>query len=378
MKGGLLTYRPRLDGLRFIAIALVLVEHFGSYLANFIAAGYYGVDFFFVISGFLITSILIKDNRPSISASYRTFMGRRVLRIFPAYYLTIAVLAIVNLEPTRELLPWLLTYTFNYGAALYRDAGNENPLYYLWSLSVEEQFYLVWPLLVLGLKRMPGRLIALTAVIVVASYAQITFDLVAALNPFNYTGLPNRMGSLGLGALGAMWVAWRSLPERFLRSVWTEGAAVIAIAVALTVAFPFRFVVMGLCSLFFVLKASQYEFRLPGVDAFLQHRWITYVGVISYGIYLFHIPVGVALTAYVFDPVWTRIPFDALGPFSVLRWHSWLIKLPLYSAVSIAVATLSYRWLERPLLTLKDRWFSYRNAPVATGGAVSNADQTHV
>ena len=72
------------------------------------------------------------------------------------------------------------------------------------------------------------------------------------------------------------------------------------------------------------------------------------------------------LTQYVVDPVWLSIPFDRLGLLGPIRWHSWIIKLPLYSAASIAVAAVSFRWFESPLLALKDRWFAYEKAPSET------------
>jgi peptidoglycan/LPS O-acetylase OafA/YrhL len=98
-------------------------------------------------------------------------MGRRVLRIFPAYYLTVLILFVLNLEPAREFLPWLITYTYNYGAAIHQAAGSDNSLFYLWSLSVEEQFYLLWPFITLSLKKSPVKLLLVTSVIVVLSYA---------------------------------------------------------------------------------------------------------------------------------------------------------------------------------------------------------------
>ena len=71
-----------------------------------------------------------------------------------------------------------------------------------------------------------------------------------------------------------------------------------------------------------VLKASHFSFCIQSIDRFLQHRWITFVGAVSYGIYLFHVPIGLMLTKYVFDPIWLNIPFDMFGPLEPIRWHS--------------------------------------------------------
>jgi peptidoglycan/LPS O-acetylase OafA/YrhL len=81
------------------------------------------------------------------------------------------------------------------------------------------------------------------------------------------------------------------------------------------------------------------------------------MGRISYGIYLFHAPLGHAFTDHLFDPVRKAIPFGEFDPLEKLRWHSWLVKLPLFSGLSIAVAAASHRWFESPVLRLKDRWF---------------------
>jgi peptidoglycan/LPS O-acetylase OafA/YrhL len=107
------------------------------------------------------------------------------------------------------------------------------------------------------------------------------------------------------------------------------------------------------------MKASFFEFRIGAIDRLLLNSAVVYVGSISYGIYLFHVPLGMWLTEYVFDPVWLAIPWDNLGEFSRLRWHSWIFKFPLYTAATIALAALSYRFIESPILTFKDRWFRY-------------------
>lgn len=360
MKGGALTYRPRIDGLRFIAIGLVFLEHFG-YRPKWFIAGYYGVDLFFVISGFLITSILLKDNKSSFLQNYRTFMGRRILRIFPIYYLTVALFWAINLSPARDHILWLVTYTYNYAWIIYEDTTKINYLGYLWSLSVEEQFYFLWPIIALTLRRSKLVLFSVTAIVVAVSYAQLAYDIVPAMTRFNYTGLFNRMGSLGFGALGAIYVSWKSLPARFFCSRMTEIAVLLVLAVALVCSFRLRFVMLGMCSLFLVLKASQFQFQVRPIDWLLQHHWVVYVGSISYGLYLFHQPLGHFITKYLFDPMWRSIPFEQFGVFAKFRWHSWIVKFPLYSLASVAVAWASYRWIESPILSLKDRWFGYRN-----------------
>jgi peptidoglycan/LPS O-acetylase OafA/YrhL len=330
-----------------------------------VAAGYYGVDLFFVISGYLITGILLRDRGHTFRESYRAFIGRRALRIFPAYYLLILVLFLIDFGPTREFFPWLATYTFNYPAAHVEAAGKENAIYYLWSLSVEEQFYLFWPPLVILLRDRKPLLFAVTLAVVAFGLAQISFGIVPQIAIYNFAGTLNRMGSLGLGALGAIWVSWRPLPARLFESLVIESLVVAGIFVVLLVSFRFRYPIMPLLSLFMVLKAANFSFRIRPLEWALTHRRIVWAGAISYGIYLYHVPINVLMTENVFDHFWLAIPFDSFGPLEKLRWHSWIVKLPLYSAMSIALAAASFRWFESPILRLKDRFFPYRSAPAS-------------
>jgi peptidoglycan/LPS O-acetylase OafA/YrhL len=345
----------RLDGLRFVAISLVLFEHFG-WRGESVLLGYYGVDLFFVISGFLITGILLRAPDGDQGSALVRFFGRRALRIFPPYYLLLVVLLAFNIEPAREMSVSLFTYTFNY-ATFYKGAHGENPLFYLWSLSVEEQFYIVWPFLILGLKRRKRVLTGLILAVVALGYSQILWNIVPSMERFNYTGLFNRMGSLGLGAFGAVYVAWMNPPRAMFLNRWIELACLAILLFAVGWDSAYRCVLMGLGSLFFVIKAAKFRFQTPWLDDFMTHRAVVYVGMISYGIYLFHVPLGIAFTEHLFDPVWKAIPFGEFGQLEKLRWHSWVVKVPLYGGLSIAIAAASHRWFESPILRLKDRWF---------------------
>ncbi len=351
--GGKPRYFVHLDGLRCLAISLVMIEHFGGPLAQYFSAGYYGVDLFFVLSGFLITSILLKS-QGDFGAAYKTFMGRRTLRIFPVYYLALAVLFVCNFASTRDDILWLGSYTWNYACAM---REGENWLFYLWSLSVEEQFYLFWPFVVLTLRGKPQMLLVLTVSLVCISYSQLVYNIFPALTAYNYTGLINRMGSLGLGALGAIGFIGGWIPRRLLMNRMIELLTWALLVWALVSQTNYRLPVMGICSLILVLKGVNGDYTIPMVPAALAHPATVFVGRISYGIYVYHWPLGLALNEYVFDPLWLSIDFSALGPLAKLRWHSWLIKLPLYYAAVVAVAYLSYRYFESPLLGLKDRWF---------------------
>src|SRR5687768_13017462 len=102
-----LSYKPRLDGLRCLAIGSVMVFHYIFWLGVPLSAGYYGVNLFFVLSGFLITNILIKEGTEPFGTRYVNFIGRRALRIFPVYYLTLLILYICNAPHIHERMPYL-------------------------------------------------------------------------------------------------------------------------------------------------------------------------------------------------------------------------------------------------------------------------------
>jgi peptidoglycan/LPS O-acetylase OafA/YrhL len=148
----LLKYMPQLDGLRAIAVAMVVVRHY--YLVTEIDTAIYGVRLFFVLSGFLITGILLASREalqmglvPSRAHALRQFYIRRTLRIFPLYYLVVGVGLIVGVPEALEFAPWLLTYTLNWRIAA--QGWYMEHYAHLWSLAVEEQFYLLWPWVIL-------------------------------------------------------------------------------------------------------------------------------------------------------------------------------------------------------------------------------------
>ena len=204
---------PELDGLRGIAILLVLATHYQMAipahtaaeraLKNILAHGWAGVDLFFVLSGFLITGILYDSKGQS--NYFRNFYGRRTLRIFPLYYgfLAVVLIGLIATATARHwnpslpqfrnlwsLQPWLWTYTFNIACALGHGSAH---LGQLWSLSVEEQFYLVWPLVICFF---PRRLLVPTCVtlIIGALALRILLFCYAPLIRVTHVGTSSRRG----------------------------------------------------------------------------------------------------------------------------------------------------------------------------------------
>lgn len=342
-----MTYYKKIDGLRCMAISAVLVHHIASIFSSYIDLGYFGVDLFFVISGFLITLILLKSSG-TFKVSYCRFLARRTLRIFPLYYFAILVLVIVGNPGVLDNIKYFLTYTFNYR---YPFITQPNPLGHFWSLSVEEQYYLFWPIIVLALRRWFNILLLIILLIISFGYLQIHFNIVPSISVFNYTGLPARMGSLGLGSMGAMLFLRKSkYLKQILEDKYIEIAMYLFSIGALVLLNPFF---MGLCSLFFVLKSAEDTFQINFISRFLEHKKVLYIGRISYGLYVYHIIVIFYFTPYIFDPLWKGIHFEDFGRLSVLQYHSWLIKLPLYTVLTIIISEISYRYFENPILKLK-------------------------
>lgn len=211
-------YHPELDGLRTLAVTLVLIAHL-PFAAGFLPwdilkwggaalhAGYLGVDIFFVLSGFLITRILLSDRAQPTGPTVRIFFLKRILRIFPIFYLTVLYCWVVLDIPTSEVVANLL-YVSNY---YYSVVDDMSPLRHTWSLSVEEQFYLFWPFVVLLVP-----LARLNAVIVWGTVAIVILSVVLAcllLDPetaklLTVRGVTFRILSLAAGAYMALHLEW--------------------------------------------------------------------------------------------------------------------------------------------------------------------------
>ena len=357
--GGALSYMPQLDGLRAVAITLVTVEHWlhQSLLNRALPTGFMGVRLFFVLSGFLITGILLKSNEPPTSAGppLARFYARRFLRIFPIYYLTLAVCYVADLGAVRETLPWHLTYTSNVFYFLKQGLiGLES---HFWTLAVEEQFYLVWPCLIVFTPRRHLRRV-MVAVLVVGVLTRplllalgYTYILTFPLTCFDSFAIG---GLLALAAENGRESLAGALAAR--HRLWgLNGLALVALFL-----FPIPFdrthwVYVSLLSLhwsiFFAWLVGWASLGFEGLGGrVLANPVALYLGRISYGFYIFHPFVGVGVESL--------LPGAVDGPLGSVS----LGYLAKYGA-TVAVASLSWHAIEAPINSLKNA-FRYRTATV--------------
>jgi peptidoglycan/LPS O-acetylase OafA/YrhL len=342
-------YSPQLDGLRAVAVTAVAWSHwlpgwqFGLPLGA-------GVHLFFVLSGFLITRILL-DLRtvPRRLPAIGRFYVRRALRLFPAFFLVLGVAVWAAVPLARETWPWHAAYLSNVFIA--GEGRWQGHLSHFWSLAVEEQFYLVWPwLIVFAPSRWLGAVVAAAVLLgPVSRFAAASAGLTEAFWALVPGGSAD---SLGLGA----WVALAAAPRRDGRpriavrpwlpvvagSLW--GCLQIADAVASLppAVVVCRQVLQGVVFAW-VVKRAVGGFAGPGGRA-LAHRVTRGIGRISYGVYLIH----------AFAPVVVFAVAQSLGAEAWVP-ASECARAALYAAVTLALASLMWRWVERPVLAWKSR-----------------------
>jgi peptidoglycan/LPS O-acetylase OafA/YrhL len=335
-----LGYRPALDGLRAIAALMVMSFHFH---VPGCPGGFLGVDVFFVLSGFLITSLLLEEWRARRSISLPRFYARRALRLLPAL-----VLLLVICGPFVGIA-WVIAslgYVANWLLAF--QIFHVGPMSHVWSLSVEEQFYLVWPFFLLTLLRSGlarWAVLAVTAGLGVGSAALKIVSWSEQNSWYRlYHGSDARTDALLVGCAIAMLLAWDWLPRQTWFNRMIQVAAVTGIltliALSATAHIDSRFLyreggltLVALSAGAIILCLVSYPIRPLAVA--LEWPLLVAAGRISYGLYLWHYPIS-----------WIPSPFGADLPGQILT-------LGLRTALSFAAAIASYKLVERPVLRLK-------------------------
>lgn len=319
-----------LDGLRGVAVLAVLAYH----TANVPAAGRIGVDLFFVLSGYLITDIIARAYERAGSAFFGRFYLRRLIRLYPALILACALYGAICLgfpgldaDPVPSIAAALLMAS-NYTQAA--SFGFPAAMGHTWTLACEWQFYLVWPLVYVGVRRLGGGTRSLLAVLALAVVAVWLSRAASANTVWMWRSLDARADGLLYGCMLSLMLAAR--PAWRVPGIAALGAATGLAWIAVR---PVPEVELYLSNaLSAVLVLGILAGTVPALSHALSARWLTYTGRISYGLYLYHFPIAAA--------------------FYVAGYGSWW-NLLLTSILSIPLAMASWRFVEEPLLRHRTR-----------------------
>ena len=353
------SYYPALDGLRGIAILLVVVYHNFGFVKE-TSFGWLGVDLFFVLSGYLITDILLKEvAKPHF---LRNFYMRRVLRIFPLYYFSLVLLLFIVAPLTADRIEWkyyqdnqffLWTYLQNW-LYIFKDPGRAQILNHYWSLAVEEQFYIFWPLVILLLRKPKALLLFIC--ILLLGVILFRFGLwmykvenLAYYNLYTFT----RIDGICIGCIVALLMHMKS------NFIGKQTALIVLAFAAINFLFyllnsfnEFSFPYIGLVGyttfamLFGLLLHDAVTGETKIIGRMLNLPILKFFGRISYGFYIFHWPVYLLMGAYLL-PLITNDKNSAVAKISISV---------VATLVAIVISVLSRRYFEGYFLKKKEKF----------------------
>ncbi len=340
-------YRPEIDGLRAIAILSVLIFHID---ATYLSGGFVGVDIFFVISGFLITGIIKNEIETTGNFSFRNFYIRRIKRLFPALFFTLlvtSIFAILFFSPSLlrsfggSLFTSLLSVSnfFFWIEADYFDVSSKlKPLLHTWSLSIEEQFYLFWPLVLILLLKIKNKKFILLSIIflsVLSLYLNLVFQSGKAIESEYFEDgkstifflLPFRVYEFMFGAL-LVWFVHYQLKKKYLYDIlFLIGLLFIGYSVVFfdeTMLFPSFYGLLPVVGTVLLIYSSVYS----RFKKLLSNKLFVGIGLVSYSLYLVHWPIVV---------FWTYLDTE------ITKYDKIYILL-----LSFVLAYISYKFVEQP------------------------------
>ena len=349
-------YIPQFDGLRGVAVLMVLITHSGSlellpHAGMLKYAGYGVLDSYFVLSGFLITGILL-DSKGS-EHYFRNFYARRAVRIWPLYYLVLFLVFVVEplfvpaMRPTvAGIWPAFAFYVQN---LIYHDAYPFG-LGATWSLAVEEQFYITWPLLIFFLKKRTLTIL-LFSLFVVSLSLRLAFYFRGAASGYVHQYTFSRLDAITFGSLAALWlrspsctlVRWRTWSYRSL-SIGAAGALLARILMHRNSSVVgYTFLGLMYTGLVGLLLISDTRSSLLGRS--FSARWLRYMGRISYGIYLLHLPLFTFRARFINTQNFLPNPVSR----NLFAFSGQILMATIAGAIS-------WYFFEEPILRLKERF----------------------
>ncbi|MBW4480961.1 MAG: acyltransferase [Tildeniella torsiva UHER 1998/13D] len=333
------SYRPEIDGLRAVAVIAVIINHFNK---NWLPSGYLGVDIFFVISGFVITSSLANRHNKSLSDFLLSFYSRRIKRLVPALVLfvitTSILICLFNSIPKSSLQTGMASlfglsnlYLLEQSTNYFASSTELNAFTHTWSLGVEEQFYFLFPFLVwfTGFGRLTTsgekNLLWVTGSLSVVSLISFVF-LYQIDQASAYFLMPTRFWELGLGCI--LFLGLKSY-NVFSRNIQTAPSLLVIFGIISILFTPLRYAIPATVVVV-LLTVVLIACLRPGTAGyyFFTQKQVVYIGLISYPLYLWHWGV-LALSRWTIGVHWWSIPFQV--------------------ALMLLLATTSYRYVETPL-----------------------------
>ncbi|HUR65405.1 MAG TPA: acyltransferase [Chitinophagaceae bacterium] len=354
-------YYPALDGLRGVAILLVVFLHNFGFM-NYFFFGWLGVDLFFVLSGFLITELLLKTvGQPGF---LKNFYMRRLLRIFPLFYLVLIICLFIlpnikslniNAGYYTQNQFWLWTYLQNW-LYVFKEPYGDKILLHTWSLAVEEQFYLVWPLLILLIRKPKYLLMIITTILIIVGIARYAIWSYKA-EDLAYSSLYTFTRIDGL-CIGAMVALLQKINPGFLKKY-----TIYIVLLMAAINFGFYFIndrsgftlpylaFVGYTTfavLFGILLYEAIRGESKIIQFLLDNRPLKFFGKISYGLYVYHWPVYILL----FDFTRNWITNKDIISYKIAEACSGVFV----TLIAIIISVLSYHYFEKPFLKLKAKY----------------------
>jgi peptidoglycan/LPS O-acetylase OafA/YrhL len=354
-------YMIQLDSLRAIAVVNVMLSHFtpanvyNSFASSLISIydWFPGVPLFFVLSGFLITGILLRcrdtisSNNQSFGFTLGRFYIRRFLRILPIYYVTLFVTALIS-KQVRSVFFWHLTYTTN--IMVFFRGTFDGTSSHLWSLSMEEQFYIFWPFLILLTPRKNLLKVILTT-IALAVISRVGCYFIGLNSDRIYVFPLTSLDALGLGALLSFFIHYQDCYDRTKRNFCNFGLWICLPVIIFFIVFKkieifetlIKPTILAVFYMWLINRAAEGFSGLIGKVLELKH--LVFIGKISYGLYLYH---------YFMNPLVSKtfLYFDLSNKIPIS------LEIIIKFIVTFAIAILSWFLIERPINSFKHQ-FSY-------------------